>query len=318
MKYVKLGRSGIEVSKLCFGTLTIGPLQKNLSLLEGSELLLEAVQKGINFFDTAQLYGTYPYLAQLIKKSQQPIIIASKSYAYDPLPMEKAIDEARLALNRDYIDIFLLHEQESHLTLKGHQGAWEKLLEAKNKGIVKAVGVSTHFVQCVVAATNLIGIDVIHPLINQQGLGIVDGTAAEMLLAIRNAKAQGIGIYSMKPLGGGNLGQHFEESLQYVLNLPELDAIALGMQSPLELEVNCMIAEGKKVSKDLVSKLKGLQAKRSIVIEPWCTGCGRCVERCSQGAMKLDDSGKATVIKSKCIRCSYCASVCKDFCIKVF
>lgn len=59
MKKIVLGRSGIEVTELCFGTLPLGPLQKNESVEEAADIIAYALKSGINFIDTAQIYKTY-------------------------------------------------------------------------------------------------------------------------------------------------------------------------------------------------------------------------------------------------------------------
>ena len=59
MQYTTLGKTDIEVSRLCLGALTMGPLQAGLSPNEGGEIIAAAVGLGINFVDTAQLYRTY-------------------------------------------------------------------------------------------------------------------------------------------------------------------------------------------------------------------------------------------------------------------
>ena len=53
-----LGRSALTVSRLCYGTLTMSPLQCNLSPREGADLLVYAYERGVRFLDTADLYGT--------------------------------------------------------------------------------------------------------------------------------------------------------------------------------------------------------------------------------------------------------------------
>lgn len=316
MLYTTLGKTGIKVSKICFGTLTIGPLQKNYTIAQGTEILKKAVEKGINFFDSAETYGTYSYLNRLLKEISTPVIIASKSYAYTFKGMMASIEKARREINRDYIDIFLMHEQESLLTIKGHYSAWEALLTAKEKGIVKAIGVSTHYVQGVSAAKKLDGIDIIHPIVNYKGLGIVDGTVENMLHEIKSAKVQGIGIYAMKALGGGNLAGNYLEALQYVFTINEIDSVALGMQDPLEIHANCMILNRTQIPEDMHIKL--FKNDKRLRVEPWCNGCAKCVEKCSQGALALNDLGELKVEHKKCILCGYCSAVCTDFCIKVF
>ncbi len=316
MEHVQLGNTKINVSRICFGTLTIGPLQKNLSLDEGVSLALEALDLGINFFDTAEMYQTYPYLKQVIKKSKKPVVIASKSYAYTYDGMIKSVEKARREIDRDYIDIFMLHEQESWLTFKGHYKAWEALQDLKSKGIIKAAGISTHHIKGVKDATKLEGIDVIHPLINYKGVGIVDGTAREMYLAIKNAKVNGLGIYSMKPLGGGTLINNYVQALKYIFSIKEIDSVAIGFQNKYELEANVLIKNGKEISHNLNKIL--LSSKKRLHIEDWCTGCGKCIKKCSQNALELDEIGKININRQKCILCGYCASECVDFCIKVF
>ena len=82
MEYSVLGNTEIKVSRLCFGALTIGPLQKKLPLEEGVEVLKYAIEHGINFVDTADLYDTYPYIKEVIKEYPD-LVVGTKSYAYD-------------------------------------------------------------------------------------------------------------------------------------------------------------------------------------------------------------------------------------------
>jgi len=78
--------------------------------------------------------------------------------------------------------------------------------------------------------------------------------------------------------------------------------------------MNVCIFEGKEVPQDVQKSLEN--KKRHLHIDWWCEGCGKCVERCKQKALKLVD-GKAKVEEEKCVLCSYCASVCPVFAIKV-
>lgn len=314
MKYVTLGNTGISVSKLCFGSLTIGPMQANLSLDTGSDIVAYALQKGINFFDTAQLYETYPYLREGMKKAGKfDAVISSKTYAYTRELAAEAVEQARRELDRDYIDIFMLHEQESIHTLRGHKEALDYLFECKEKGIIRAVGASTHRVSGVrgVIETDL---DVVHPLINIAGLGISDGSREDMENAIRDAHQKGIGTFSMKPFGGGNLFKKASECLDYILSLDFVDVIAAGMQSQEEVDANVFFFENGFFPQDASDALKN--KKRHLHIEDWCEACGNCVARCKQNALSIKD-GRAVCDDSKCVLCGYCSSVCPEWCIKV-
>ena len=145
-----LGRTNIRVSRLCFGTLTIGPLQANLPVHEGASLIRAAIERGVNFLDTAELYGTYPYIREAISgMNRSDVVIASRSYDYTYENMQQSVGFALRSLDTDYLDLFLLHEQESALTLKGHREALRYLEDARSAGIIRAIGVSTHHVQCV-------------------------------------------------------------------------------------------------------------------------------------------------------------------------
>jgi aryl-alcohol dehydrogenase-like predicted oxidoreductase len=184
MEYRVLGNTGIKVSRMCFGGLTVGPLQANLPIEVGAEVIAEAFNRGVNFIDTAQLYKTYPYIKRALEICEKKdIVIASKSYAYDEETAKKSLDEALTELNRDTIDIFLLHEQESEHTLRGHYEALKYYLKMKELGIIRAIGISTHTIRAVEAAAKMEEIDVIHPIINIKGIGIQDGSRDEMLKA---------------------------------------------------------------------------------------------------------------------------------------
>ena len=187
MEYVQLGNTGIKVSRLCFGALIIGPLQVNLSIDRGADVIARGLELGINFIDTAELYGTYPHIQKAIKKSGKKPVVATKCYAYTKEGAAQSLEKARKELDMDVIDIFMLHEQESRLTLRGHRDALDYFYNAKEKGIIKAVGVSTHNIEVVEACSEMPEIDVIHPLMNVTGIGIGDGTIEEMMAAVKKA-----------------------------------------------------------------------------------------------------------------------------------
>ncbi|MDP4181657.1 MAG: aldo/keto reductase [Bacillota bacterium] len=314
MDYIKLGKTELTVSRLCFGGLIIGPLQANLSVADGAKVIAKAFEMGVNFIDTAELYGTYPHIKEAIKISKIKPIIASKSYAYSREGAEESLEKARRELDLDVIEIFMLHEQESRLTLRGHRDALDYYLNQKEKGKIKAVGVSTHNIEVVEAVAGMPEIDVIHPIVNKRGIGIGDGTIEEMLSSVKKAYDAGKGIYSMKPLGGGNLLNNYSSSMDYVLRIPFIHSIALGMQSIEEVIMNVSLFNNEDTPEEIKKALES--KKRTLHIDYWCDGCGKCVERCKQKALTLRE-GKAQVDMERCVLCSYCSSVCHEFAIKV-
>ncbi|MBF4693701.1 aldo/keto reductase [Fusibacter ferrireducens] len=316
MQRKELGKTGIKVSKLCFGSLTMGPLQRNLSPEEGASLIRYGYERGINFLDSAELYETYPHINKALKHiDRSDYVIASKCYAYSKETAEESFEKALKGLGTEYIDIFMLHEQTSGLTIKGHYEAIEYFLKMKSQGKIRAFGISTHYVEAVRAALKYPEIEVIHPIVNMNGLGIQDGSMDEMYEALKSFKKSGGGIYGMKPLGGGNLLSNVDACFDYVLNLEILDSIAFGMQSFDEIDYNVKKINGETVDASLAERLRG--HSKQLQIAEWCIGCGACVEKCDHKALELN-RGKIHINRSKCVLCGYCASVCPEFCIKVY
>jgi len=314
LQYRVLGKTGIEVSRLCFGALTIGPLQANLSVAEGARVIRKALERGVNFIDTAELYRAYPYIREALRGFDRDVVIVSKCYAHTYRGMRDSVEKALTELHRDYIDVFMLHEQESILTIRGHWEAVEYLLEAKKRGIVRAVGISTHHVEGVLGAAVVSEIDVIHPLINMAGIGIRGGGVKDMLAAIETAAAAGKGLYAMKALGGGNLLDRAEKAFAFILSVPGLASVAVGMSAEDEVEYNTRLFGGHLVPPGLQSSVK--RRPRRLHIEDWCRGCGNCVAKCSLGALSLS-GGKIMVDSSLCALCGYCGAACPEFSIKV-
>ena len=316
MQRNELGKTGIKVSKLCFGSLTMGPLQRNLSFEEGASLIRYGYERGINFLDSAELYETYPHIKEALKYiDRSDYVIASKCYAYSKETAEESFEKALRGLDTDYIDIFMLHEQMSGLTIKGHYEAIEYFMKMKSQGKIRAFGISTHYVAAVRAALKYPEIQVIHPITNINGLGIQDGTMDDMYDALKAYKANGGGVYGMNPLGGGNLLSNVEACFDAVLNLDVLDSVAFGMQSFDEIDYNVKRVNGEIIPLDLKARVSGHTKK--IQIADWCIKCGACVKKCDHHALRLEND-EILVDRSKCVLCGYCSSVCPEFCIKVY
>ncbi len=317
MEQRRLGNTGLSVSRLCFGGLTLGPLQANLSPERAGALIDYAYNFGINFLDTADLYDNYPQIeAGLRRVGRHNLVIASKSYAYDVKGAVASVDKALMALKRDYIDIWLMHEQESTHTVRGHFEALETYHRLKEQGKLRAIGLSTHYVQGVEAALKYPEIEVIHPIFNIKGIGIQGGSVLDMQNAIEAAYSSGKGIYGMKVLGGGHLLKEKKAAFDFALSKPFFHSIALGMQSEDEILYNVLKFKGQEIPGQLEEML--FHKQKRIVIDPWCTRCRACVEGCQHGAMQyIEADDKMVVDAQKCVLCGYCAKRCPDFCIKI-
>jgi len=335
-------RERIKVSKLCFGSLCMGPLQSGLSVTDGAKVIKRALKLGVNFIDTAQLYKTYPYIRAALGAAfgvyNPEIVISTKTYAYTKKLAEEALDEAIRELGRDCIDIFMLHEQESIHTIYGHIEALEYLFGQKKTGKIKAVGISTHHVAGVLGAVEFNEtykkdkLDVIHPLYNLTGLGIVSdpsndsdrfnhsddsGKIKKMEAALAAAKKSGFFIFSMKPLGGGNLFAKAEEALGFVINKPFIDSVAVGMKNEMEVEANVNFFETGRFSDEYYLNYLDNAGKKHLHIDDWCEGCGKCVSACPSKALAVSNTNAAACDSGKCVLCGYCASACDCFAIKI-
>ena len=329
----------LKASKLCFGSLCIGPLQADLSVKDGAEVISRAFDLGVNFIDTAQLYGTYPHIkAALVsrrskdkknkKDKDNKIIISTKTYAHTRKLAKEALAEVLRELDADCVDIFLLHEQESVQTVYGHIEALEYLFEQKKAGRIKAVGISTHHVSGVSGAVEFNKtykkdkLEVIHPMHNITGLGIIPennkSTAiSQMDAALTEAKKSGFFIFSMKPLGGGNLFARAEEALGFSLGKPFIDSVAVGMKSAEEVDANVSFFEIGKFTDGYYKNYAQNNGGKRLHIDGWCGGCGKCAAACPSGALTVNSGGAAECDYGKCVLCGYCSTACGSFAIKI-
>lgn len=321
MLKVTLGNTKINVSRAGFGVLPIGPGQLTLPLDEGARIICYAVKQGINFFDTAQYYHTYPYIKRACEMMSEDgeaaelaplaaeMVISSKSLAETYDEMMEAIAHAQKSLGRDVIDIFLLHEVRTG-QLDERAGAWQALIDARAAGTVRAIGLSTHHADVTQLAASIPELDVVFPLINYAGLGIRwengPATADQMMNAIRACHQAGKGVYAMKAFGGGNLTTTYQKALDFVFGQPEIDSVMIGFGSTSEID-------------DLINYMSGNMAKdynpdtshKKIHINQGdCLGCGACKSRCPNSAIFYNKNGLAEVDQSICLTCGYCSYAC--------
>ena len=310
MKKKFLGNTGIAVSIAGFGVLPMGPSQLALPVEQGASVIRYALEHGFNFLDTAQYYRTYPYIKKALAGGNfDDVVISSKSLCTDYDGMMEAVLEAREELGRGVIDIFLMHEVRSG-QLAERTGAWEALKDARTKGLVRAIGLSTHHIDITEAAASMPDLDVVFPLINYAGLGIRKGDAfgskEEMLEAIRLCHRAGKGVFSMKAFGGGSLTAHYQEALDYVFSKEEIDSVMIGFGKNAEVDDLLSYLDGKMEK----SYNPDVSKKKVYINQEDCEGCGSCKAACPAGAIFYNDNGLAEVDHDKCLTCGYCSPVC--------
>jgi len=314
----KLGYSGLEVSEFCLGILPMGPLQADLPEKYCIGLIEEALELGVTFYDTAESYRTQSYLGSALDANpnkKESVVIATKSVAENHADMERSVNQSLEELKRDYIDIYHLHAARPPGDLfEQRRGALQCLQEMKQKGVIRAIGVSTHKPQIVSQAAERNDIDVVYPLINSRGMGIVEGAVDDMLKAIGKAHRAGKGIYAMKVLAGGNLIHQLEEAVNWVRNIEGMDAVSMGVVSEAELLYNLSVFNQEEQAEK--PPAPAARTKKLFIFHKVCIGCGNCVEMCPNGALSLVEE-KARVEHEQCILCGYCSPVCPKFAIRL-
>ncbi len=315
MKKIVLGDTNIEVTELCFGALPFGPLQKNLIPEESAEILSYALDLGVNFIDTAQMYNTYEPIKIALKDRKDRPIIASKTHCLTYEDTKDAVEEALTGMGVDYIDIFHLHSARySTDVFDIKKDVLRCLKEYKEKGIIKSIGISTHSVKVVEKSAYRNDIDIVFPLINTVGRGVLEGSIDEMKEAIALCERKGKGIYLMKVLGGGTLIDDFKESMEFARGLSDNYSIAIGMVSKDEVLYNVKYFNGDKDLDGIIS----IKNKKEIkVFEGVCISCGNCIKACHSNAISFNDKEKAFIDQSKCIQCGYCIAACPSFAVRV-
>lgn len=236
---VTLGNTGIRTSRLAMGTGTIGfggaSNQTRLGTDPLTRLLLDGYhENGLRFYDSADSYGSHPYVAAALKQlPRDKVTVLTKTDTRDPAGVRRDLDRFRRELGTDYIDILLIHcVTESDWTTR-YRGVMDVLSEAKQKGIIRAHGVSCHSIGALRAAAASPWVDIDLVRLNPVGAHM-DADPETVIGAIQQMRASGKGIVGMKILGQGALRNRPSEALHYALSTGVLDAFTIGAESRKE------------------------------------------------------------------------------------
>lgn len=252
---VELGKTGIRMSRLGQGTGVHGGErqsdQTRLGFAKLVELMQHAYDRGIRFFDLADLYGTHVYFREaLTKMDRDKLAILTKVWwRYDgaedqtTLPERRqmaktAIERFRHELATDYIDIVLLHCLMRQDWDKQMLPYMDVLAEEKAQGRVKAVGCSCHDLQAMKTAAVTPWVDVILARINMKGGRevLMDGSVDEVTQVLRTAKENGKAVIGMKIFGEGRLAEQREACIKFAQELGLLDAMTIGFHKPEQID----------------------------------------------------------------------------------
>jgi aryl-alcohol dehydrogenase-like predicted oxidoreductase len=245
---VKLGETGMNVPRLALGTGSYGWKKTSAQKKMGEEKFVQMAQhafdRGVKFFETADMYGTHEFVGKAMKKvGRENVTLLSKIMVYEhegwykPEPFQKSIDRFRKELDTDYIDILLLHCMVNSEWPDEYKRYMDDYSEAKQKGIINQVGLSCHDLGAMKIAAENPWADVLLARINYDGAKM-DGTPQEVMAVLKKAKENGKGIIGMKIFGCGDLTkeEQRQKSLEYVMKSRNVDCMTIGMESIAQVD----------------------------------------------------------------------------------
>jgi 1-deoxyxylulose-5-phosphate synthase len=233
---VQLGSTGIEMSRMAMGTGTNGyggasDQTRRLGIKGISDLLMAGFDEGINFWDTADQYGSHPHVAAALKKvEREKVVILTKSNSTTYKDMKNDLDRFRRELGTDYLDIILLHAVTDPEWNQKLKGAMDALEEAKENGILRAHGVSCHSIGALETAADEPWVDVDLARFNPGGARM-DADVPTVQKVLTRMKSNGKAIIAMKVYGCGQLLDKKDECLQFQTGSKFIDAFTLGLES---------------------------------------------------------------------------------------
>ena len=225
MEYINLGRAGVQVSRLCLGTMNFGPQAKEA---DSFEIMDKALELGINFFDTADVYGwkvgegvTEQIIGRWFAQGggrREQIVLATKVFGrmgegpnerrLSALHIKRACEQSLQRMQTDYIDLYQMHHIDRETPW---EEIWQAMEQLVREGKVLYVGSSNfagwHIAQAQAEANarNFMG------LISEQSLYNLGDRMIE-LEVIPACQHYGLGLIPWSPLSGGMLGGALEKS----------------------------------------------------------------------------------------------------------
>ena len=143
-----LGKTNMKVNRVGFGGI---PIQR-ITQEETNKVINELIDKNVNFIDTARGYTiSEEYIGNAIEGKREKFFIATKSMARDYESMKKDIEISLKNLKTDYIDLYQIHnlKPEEYKTIFDENKAYKALLEAKEEGKIKYIGITSHSLETI-------------------------------------------------------------------------------------------------------------------------------------------------------------------------
>jgi uncharacterized protein len=271
MERVVLGKTGLEVNRLGFGGIPIQRLDERQAI----EVILHAVESGVDFLDTSRAYTTSERrIGKALKKANKRVIVASKSHGRTSDTILRDLETSLRELNLDYIDIYQAHfvrDEQTYQQVISTGGALEGMRKAREEGLIGHIGITSH------------SLDLLDGIL-EDGLfetimvcfSLLEPEARERI--IPKAIKKNIGVIAMKPFSGGVI-ENAALALRYVLSQPGIAVIAGVEQKGLFDENWEIFQENKELDG---RERKEIEEIRSRHEKAFCHRCDYC-QPCTEG-----------------------------------
>lgn len=258
---MRLGKTNLEVNKNGFGAL---PIQR-CTMQEAVEILKKAYDNGIDFYDTAHFYtDSEEKMGNAFKDiPREKIYIASKTAAETPEVFWSDLETSLKSLKTDYLDLYQFHNIS--FVPKKDDELFKAMLEAKEKGMIKHIGITTHKITF---AHEAIESGLYETL--QYPFSYLSGD--EEIELVEKCKKFDVGFIAMKAMGGG-LITNSKASFAFLNHFDNVLPI-WGVQKISELDEFLSYDSTTVLDDELKSTIEN---DKKELGEDFCRGCGYCM-----------------------------------------
>lgn len=241
---VALGRSGLKISLVGIGTGSIGYARRSNQTQLGqpafTKLMRHAFDRGVNFFDLADAYGSHPYFREAMRGVRRDsYVVQTKTDSRDPREVAADVDRFLKELDTDYLDSLIIHCVTDGEWTTNMRGVMDVCSEAKRKGKARAVGVTCHSFEALeaAAASDWVEINQVrwNPRASHMDAGV--DKARELF---RKMRARGQGMIGMKVVGQGDIvrGGALKpaECFRFQIESGVVDAFVVGVESTEQVD----------------------------------------------------------------------------------
>lgn len=246
--WVTLGKSGVRVTRLAFGTGTYsGRVQRDLGQDGFTRLVRYAYDQGIRFFETAESYGEMHRMLGVALKGlpRDSYRLMSKVTTRQSVDPREKFDELRKLANTEYFDIMLLHWQHT-ATWPSDTRRWQdEILEAESKKAIVSHGASVHGLPALRQVPGNEWLDVAMIRMNHKGtkMDAEDydtkglGNVPEVVTHVKQVRTEGMGVISMKLAGEGTFDRDDRRAaMKFAFKNAGVDCVTVGYKSTAEID----------------------------------------------------------------------------------